>query len=369
MREKGDETENGNSEASSLTQKEDRWLASYIESARNAGVISNKDLLKSFPPEVLFEGYKDEPESRGKLIIRCFSGFGKKTAESLDLATCITLVKVALEKRDISADIIFTTVTPSELVRKQDRKEIWRTIHEKAWPDKDTASHRALMSEALERYVEEELDGSRVESLKAIESAVTFENYVEHLPKEVLVEIIRLARLRADGSKRNSDASSPAQNMIGGVAFSADVLAEVAKPSVLAEHLPLDVLYAVPKSAAERFGWEEPPATTSEETSAELKEEPLSGIPPEALDSVLPPKEGENDSDDEEGDPEIEITTSSNESVPPGEVLLLDGDLDEEEDEDKTAIVENPLKIEEELSEDKPLVRPPALPKKGKHKR
>lgn len=338
---------------SSLPEKDQRWLSKFAWMARSCQDITNDDLLTLFPPQKIFEAYADEPESRARLLTKLFN-FGVNTAKTLDVSTCITLFDRALAERDLTADQIFEIVTPDEIVRVLDRKLLWDLVRKTRWYERVSDAHRSLMAHALEDYVDEELGGTRVSSLLDLEKNLGFENYVKHLPPEILVEIIRHGRMRADGAKRN-DASSPVSNMLGGIAFTADVLAEVATPAVLAKHLPLEVCYKVLEAAATAFGWVEPPKPAFE---VPPPTKVAGGLPEGALDSVRPSAPPEPDATaagggESDGDPEVSIGGS------PTPALELDGedvdDLFEEEDEKKAG--------------DGASARPPSLPPSGSKKK
>jgi len=345
-------------EENALKTDDERWLANYIERARNADVISNEDLLKVFPPDKLFTSYEEEPRSRAKLLIGCIQGFGQATAENLDIATCIALVNKALEMKDVTADTIYGVISPSEIVRTQDRKELWTLLDEKHWPEQDTTGHRELMGFMLEAYVEHQLDGGQVRSLKTIEQRLEFANYVEHLPKEILVEVLIKAREVADANP-------------GNIPFTADVLSSIVTPSLLAKHLPLPILYRVLEGAAEKFEWMQVAEPVVDEVieveASELSEhKEASSIPEEALDSILPTEAPEAPSDD---DPELEFGYGSD-SIPPNAndeaIVIVDEDgesVEEEADEDKTNIVENPI-----ASGKLPSLPTPSLSKRSRSK-
>ena len=347
-----------------LKSSDEHWLANYIEHAREAGVITNQDLLQVFSPEKLFTGYEQESDSRAKLLIGCINGFGQKTAEHLDIATCITLVDKALEMADVTADTIYSVVTPSEIVRTQNRRELWKLLGEKRWPDQETEQHRELMGAMLDAYVEHQLDGGQVRSLKTIEDTVGFASYVKYLPPEILTQILTKARGVAD------------EDGPGGIPFTADVLADLVAPGLLAKHLPLPLLYGVLEGAAKKFEWVEVQSeesldesskedasdsdTVMEVESSELSEhKEIVGIPEDALDSILPPMLGETLSS--EGD---EIGESTPESLPPGETLLI---IDEDEDAgDKTTVMNEKDLEKAETSKDELVVAPPTPKRRGR---
>lgn len=285
-------------ESPSLEELYKRFLAKVLAAARAAGEIDNAGLFKKFPQKRLFEAYKDEPKSRAKLLAEN-SKMPFEIAEHLDVAGCLQVFDIALDKlKEATADKVFAVVTPEELVRVLDNRELWEFVEATKWYETDSEKRRALARELLAECKALKLGGGVARTLHAIEDAIGIDAYVEYLPKTVLAAIIGGARNLADGK------GSPK-----GTPFAVDALDEVAG-DLLSQHLPLPILVRPLHGFAKAAGWiVDPP-------KAEEKPEPVVVLPPPPL--SLPPSGDADDvetkptnpppgtnADEDSGDPEV----------------------------------------------------------------
>ncbi len=111
-----------------------------------------------------------------------------------------------------------------------------------------------------------------------IENAIGFDNYVEHLPKPVIVEIILVARDLQSGK------IPP-----GNVSFSADALAEIVSTDLLVRHMPMAVLAGLLAATARKFGWVKPPEPPKPEEKPVEGDGAASDIPAELRETIDPP--------------------------------------------------------------------------------
>lgn len=231
---------------SELPEAHQRFLAKYLEATRRAGVFTNEQLFERFTHERLFAGYKDEPQSRAKLLCEN-SKMPFEIAVELEVNECIQIFGIALKKlKEATPDKVFAVVTADELVRVMDATELYAFLDGTQWDGSDTPVHRALAADLLREFKTEDLGGSKAGTLHAIEEAIGIDLYVEHLPKPVLAAIIRTARDLADKEP-------------GNIAFTVDAMAGVGTTDLLAQHLPIPVLMRPIRAAAEKFGFVKKP--------------------------------------------------------------------------------------------------------------
>ncbi len=342
----------GTEETRSLEESYKRFLERVVASARSAGVIDNAGLFTQYPHKRLFEAYKDEPKSRAALLA-ANSKMPFEIAEHLDVAGCIQVFDIALDKlKEATPDKVFEKVTPAELVRMTDNKELWEYVEGKKWYLTESSEHRQLARELLAACKEFQLGGGPTRTLHAIEDSIGIDAYVEHLPKAALAAIIRAARELGDGKL----AGKP-------IPFTVDAMAEAAGTDVLADHLPLPVLVRPIHAFAKAAGWiveasepeaakEPAPADGKDQEAIEKLVNPPTEPPPSpgATPPPLPPKaEGAEVREDEveeldELSPEDAAALAALEEGKKGEELVLeDFGEDETGDGDKTQVKGNPL--------------------------
>lgn len=339
-------------ETTSLEEAYKRFLERVVASARSAGVIDNAGLFTQYPHERLFAAYKDEPKSRAALLA-ANSKMPFEIAEHLDVAGCIQVFDIALHKlKEATPDKVFEKVTPAELVRMTDNKELWEFVEGKKWYLTESPEHRRLARELLAACKEFQLGGGPTRTLHAIEEAIGLDAYVEHLPKAAITTILRMARELGD--RKGERPPTP---------FTVDALAEAAGTDVLSEHLPLPVLVRPIHAFAKAAGWivdppvlerqPEPAATPAADggKDAEAIEKlvnPPTEPPPPASPPPLPVQaDGAEVREDEveeldELSPEDAAALAALEEGKKGEELVLD-DFDEEDEDGKTKVKANPL--------------------------
>jgi len=323
-----------------LTESHACWLSNFIQEARRAEVISNEDLLKTYPPSKIFEGYTKEPDSRAKLLSAIFH-FGEATAKSLDEQTCITLFDKALEAKDLTADQIFEVVTAEEIVRVLDQKAVWALIRDTRWFDqKPDEKKRALMEHALNNMIKEALGGEGSSKWSFLVEAFGFEAFTaDYMPSELRTKILMHAYTMG---KR-------------GVLLTADVILDedAAPPRVLVKYVPLDVLHKALDAAADKFDWIEPEQVATEPPPANevsSPEEIAKSAPPPKMPTPATPKEEPLTLEDDDDGPELVIGGD-------GETLVRDvPDLAEKDEEEGEKAEAKPKKRDGSL-------KPPPLPK------
>ncbi|TAK05597.1 hypothetical protein EPO33_00395 [Patescibacteria group bacterium] len=325
-----------------------KFLVSVIPEAKASGDITGSDLYAAFPPKLVFERYAaaQEDERIADVVCGCFSAIGRATAKTLGSAVATQLLEAAVAAQELGKDAIYRYITAQELVRIFEPDKLWGLLEDKKWDEKDTPEHRTLVRACLTAFKEFELGGGPTRTLHAIEDAIGIEAYVEYLPKEVLVEIIRTARGVNDG-KGAPDASPLPQ----GVAFSVDVMALVASTDVLSEHLPIPLLMRPIRAAAQTFGFvkkPEPPAepasppasTTLAPTGDPDDDEKVPTTPP-------PAKKPDGDSDE----PIVEIGKGDGAASDPDEDDAALEDLlrgQAEKDKEKKPDGDGPLELDED---------------------
>lgn len=230
----------------------ERFLSKYLKAARFFGVYDNAKLFERWPSHRLMQGYADEPKSRAAFIGAC-TRMPAEYVHNLSIAGCVEVLEIARGiDSETNPDTIFKYVTCDEMVRTQDVAEIYAFLDETAWDATDTTEHRALAAVLLAEYVAgEELAGSKLAGLHAIEKRVGIEKIVRHLPIEDVVRIVQTARDLAD--------TDPSDDKKVPEPFTIERMNEIAPTDLVAKHVPIPDLMRLIRDDAQRLGFIKPP--------------------------------------------------------------------------------------------------------------
>lgn len=327
------------------------FLAKALDLAREPEFrfLTNDDLLHEFGPSDLMRGFADNAKKRAEIIERT-AGTKEKLALSFSHEFAAETLAQALEVEVTNADEIFSMISAYELVATQDSVRIWRLLYDNGWLIDDSPASKTYMRALYANILEESLLGptTPLDFFKLLGTEAFVSDRVPANRRQMLLELIMMSGepLLRPSSSDSSSLSSKA------TPYTAKDLLHHMGLDDLVEFNPVHLLVRVLDQLAKEQRWvKEPtaPKTVPPEAADEPVEAPEQKGPDAEPDAEA---EAENESDEASDDPD--------ESIPPPE-LIIDG-VEEESDEDKTGIVQNPLAEGEKA-------RPPAVPPPLKKRR
>lgn len=335
---------------SELTEPIQRWLSSCTSSAFKHNRVSAKALVQHFGIQSLIIALS--AKVRGLVFCACNGGGEPERAAKIDAESVALLLSSMLKSGIVNEMLILKEISFDHMVEVLPNEKLYALVfgnEEKRLWENGNAGSKAFMAEALEVLLEEALlsPETYVSTLKE-EMLIHTET-----PPELLIAAQRLALAMNREDKRFTDA-----NLIG-----------IYTPEKLVEYVELTDLFPAIEAVARAEGWIEAKA---EEPTHEIA---ATGIPSEALDSVLP------DPIEEDDGPEIEIGATNSDSLSADDAaMVLEVENLEEEDEmvledmedGETGAVNAPedeakLALEDESDSPKKAATPPPL--KGRNKK
>ncbi len=249
---------------SSLPQGRQRFLAHVIEHSLSVGRRTHDDFIRHFPPALIMEGLRDQPQLRANILV-ITTGVKTKIARKKNYESAGNDLQIALEEGEADAETIVTLFEPDDRVRFLDPKKLWAYVIEgdfwraKSGIDFDIAkAHIAFM---LDRALKDEL----VSHLDIVEG-MTVSKLAEHLPRIELEKIITAALMQSQKEKpfREEDLlrETPSTTLVEHVPLP-HVWETVVEPKIARAH---DFLHNLPSPGAIARKSEAPPATGAAES-------------------------------------------------------------------------------------------------------
>ena len=284
---------------SKLPKNEERFLSKYLAMLMALGYITVEKLYEIFPPLALFTRYANEPERRCGIFN--LTKLGSDYALEFDLDASAVILTKGVKLGDVKLEDLYRVVSPDELVRVHDRRVLYALIKDaKPFAMKDDKSCQ-LMAHAIGDVITERLGSDNPSDIEAdreagqgskvyqfVVDAIGEQTFVsDAVPEEARGRIIK-AGLNA--YKKNYK-------------FTPDFLFEAVPLSELVGYLSFDKFEPVIDAVALKFGWVELPAK-----AFEVPKPGSDQLPPEALDSIIPPPNAPASGPD---DPEVEFTGGS----------------------------------------------------------
>lgn len=204
-----------------------RFLAHVIENGLQAGLRTQHDFIRHFPPKDIMLGLTERPDLRANILVPT-TGVRpkialKKTAESAGLD-----LQIALDEGETEAELIVSLFHPDDRVRYLDNARLWSYIVEpKFWlVDKSDSvgfgqakTHVAFI---IDRAIED-----RLLTYRDIVDGISVASMVQYLPGTEMQSIIEKAL----------------SNSHGGKPFTEEDLLAAVPSKRLVEHVPLSIIW------------------------------------------------------------------------------------------------------------------------------
>jgi len=242
-----------------------RFMAHVIENGLQAGLRTQDDFIRHFPPLDIMKGLAERPDLRANILVPT-TGVRpkialKKSAESAGLD-----LQIALDEGETDAAVIVSLFHPDDRVRYLESARLWNYVIEpKFWSVEKSQSAefdraRSHMAFILDRAMED-----RLLTHRDIVDGITVATMVQYLPVSELQAVIEKALANSHNGK----------------AFNEQDFLKVTPSQTLVEHVPLSVIWETvicPKVAnrsdltgsAEREGnWQMPTAESENEDAGE----------------------------------------------------------------------------------------------------
>jgi len=295
---------------------------------REHKAIDNARMLAHFGVRVLIESIaKSSNDRRADLVQKC-TGIKRNSALKMDVEASIVMIETALSERDTNADEVFDEkdngISTEEMVRFFPLDRVFDLWFHSGFVTTETNDDKAFMADIYDFVIQRKLLGEMTALQLTLDLGV--QHFVsDKCPIELRVKLLdkvlqhgepMLAKARPDASSANAAKARP---------FTATDLLSTISPTDLVRFIPLGHLSKPIYALATAKGW------------MQVKQ----ALPPEALDSVVPPAlpRGSSESDEPivvtgEGDADLAAETDALlEGDGKGdEVVVVDGDGDADED-------------------------------------
>ncbi len=179
---------------SKLPDAAPRFLAHVIEHALTHGRRSPDDFIRHFPPKVIMEGLKDEPQLRANILVIA-TGVRMKVALKKPASSSGADLQIALDEHETDAETVVGLFDPDDRVRFLDNRALWAFVTEgdvwKTEAKKDPAAHAhaaAHVSYIIERALEDKLLTHR-----DVVRGISVNAMASYLPRSELPKILEAA--------------------------------------------------------------------------------------------------------------------------------------------------------------------------------
>ena len=170
-----------------------RFLAHVLENGLQAGLRTEEDFIRHFPPAEIMKGLSERPDLRANILVPT-TGVRpkialKKSAESAGLD-----LQIALDEGETDASVIVSLFHPDDRVRYLDKARLWDYISEpKFWK---VEKGRGAEFERAKTHVSYILDRAMEEKLVTqhdIVDGISVGTLVRHLPANEVQAVIEKA--------------------------------------------------------------------------------------------------------------------------------------------------------------------------------
>jgi hypothetical protein len=242
-----EQTQNSGSN-STLGQPVQRGLSRMLASAFAGKINTYEDFIKHFGIVDVIKALS--AKVRGKVLVTCNGGGDPERASKMNADIVASTIASMLEDKLVTPDDICTEISTDHMVEVLSHQGLYRFLFGKLFSDK------TFMKEVLEIILEERLLGDNTAS--SFMHAVGDDKVIDEgtTPPDLLAKC-QLAMI--------------ARNREGGV-FTDEDLLRFYTPKALVQYVVPHHLFAAVEAVAELNGWREKPK-----------------LPPEVLDSVVPP--------------------------------------------------------------------------------
>ncbi len=204
-----------------------RFLAHVMENGLQAGLRTQQDFIRHFPPRDIMMGLADRPDLRANILVST-TGVRPKIALKKSAESAGEDLQISLDEGETDAELIVSLFHPDDRVRYLDNARLWNYIIEpKFWTTEkqdgttfDRAkSHLAFI---LDRAIEDHLL-----TYRDIVDGITVGTLVQYLPPAKLQAVIEKALAHSHSNKP----------------FSEQDLMSAAPSSVLVDHIPHTLIW------------------------------------------------------------------------------------------------------------------------------
>ncbi|MBX3268849.1 MAG: hypothetical protein KF729_01225 [Sandaracinaceae bacterium] len=141
---------------SALAPGRARFLARVLDHAFALGRIGPADLLRHFPPRAIMAGLEGEPQRRAQILVAC-TGVRMKIAIKKSAESCAEDLQIALDEEETDAEAIAALLSPDDLVRYLDARELWALASEGARSPDDPSAAASHLGRVLEAALADDL--------------------------------------------------------------------------------------------------------------------------------------------------------------------------------------------------------------------
>jgi hypothetical protein len=258
--------------------KDQKFQAFAMRRTIDHKIVHPKKMLNDFTVKVLVESLATiSNERRAELVQKC-TGMKRGSALKMSVEESIRAIEIALIEGDTNAEEIFDDlhepkgISESEIIRFFPPDRVFNTWFYSGFITAEGEDDQALMSDLWDFIIEHKLLGEMT-ALQLAQDLGLHHFVSDKCPIEKRAELVlrvlhygepMLASSRPDGSSSSANANKARP-------FSAIALFSVVKPADLVKYVRLSEMSKPLEEMAKTKGW--------------LK----TGLPPEALDSVIPP--------------------------------------------------------------------------------
>jgi len=204
-----------------------RFLAYVLEDGLQAGLRTQDDFIRHFPPAEIMKGLARRPDLRANILVPT-TGVRAKIALKKSAESSGHDLQIALDEGETDAGLIVSLFHPDDRVRYLDQQKLWNYISEPkfwTWKKDDTEQFRRAKSHIafiLDRAIEEDLL-----TYRDIVDGITVATMVQCLPLDQLQRVIETAL-----SNSHNNATFTEQDLLNTV-----------PATKLVDHIPLPMIW------------------------------------------------------------------------------------------------------------------------------
>jgi hypothetical protein len=106
-----------------------RFMAHAIENGLNAGLRTDEDFIRHFPPREIMMGLAERPDLRANILVPT-TGVRPKIASKKSAESAGQDLQIALDEGETDAALIVSLFHPDDRVRYLDKARLWNYIIE-----------------------------------------------------------------------------------------------------------------------------------------------------------------------------------------------------------------------------------------------
>jgi hypothetical protein len=229
---------------SDLPEAKQRFLARIVEHGQKTHVREADDFVRRFPPNVIMEGLKDQPELRAKILEPCV-GTRFKVGCLKPYVTAGEDLQFALDAVETTPEQILQALHPDDRVRFLDNRELWASDCEAHYWVPENEKERERGEAHLCYVIDEAKDQDLITDRDLVEGVGVDKLVHSFINREdVLTKVLSAALADGDAKK----------------AFDYKSLVQVITTKTMVQNVPLDHIWdnvVMPKIAI-KYGFVTP---------------------------------------------------------------------------------------------------------------